>query len=200
LKGSLLCDQSPLSAPKGKIVKDLLKSFKLNENQLSNLLTAIVFILVGILLVNYFKSINKVDREQTASTATEQTDQQKLEMTVEDVVKAGLPSEYTIKDGDSLWKIAERAYGSGYEWNKIYDTNKSVIKNPSLITTGMKISLPKLEEKVVEYTVAKGDSLWKIAANQCGNGFLWTKIASDNTILNPRIIEPGLKLTVRCRE
>jgi nucleoid-associated protein YgaU len=186
--------------PERKIVKDLLKNLKLNENQLSNLLTAIVFVLVGILLVNYFRSTNQTEQGQTTSASTEQTEQQIQEMTVEEVVRTGLPSEYTIKKGDSLWKIAERAYGSGYEWNKVYEANKSVIKDPSLISVDVKITLPKLEEKVVEYTVTKGDSLWKIAASQCGNGFLWTKIASDNTVINPRIIEPGLKLTVRCRE
>lgn len=180
-------------------MKDFLKNLKLNENQLSNLLTVIVFVLVGVLLFNYFRSADKATEGQTTSASTEQTEEQRAEMTVEEVVKSGLPSEYTVKAGDSLWKIAEQAYGSGYEWNKIYAENKSVIKSPSLIIVGTKITLPKLEEKVVEHTVVKGESLWSISSNVCGNGFMWEKVAADNSIPNPRLIEPGLKLTIRCR-
>lgn len=36
---------------------------------------------------------------------------------------------YTVKSGDNLWKIARKFYGgSGADWKKIYDANKSVIE------------------------------------------------------------------------
>lgn len=36
---------------------------------------------------------------------------------------------YTIKSGDTLWGIATRYYGSGTQYKKIYNANKSVIES-----------------------------------------------------------------------
>lgn len=46
------------------------------------------------------------------------------------------------------------------------------------------------------YEVVKGDSLWRIAENKYGNGFLWTKIASENKLTNGSVIEVGQKLSL----
>lgn len=34
---------------------------------------------------------------------------------------------YTVQEGDTLWKIAEKYYGSGAYWEKIYQDNSGVI-------------------------------------------------------------------------
>lgn len=50
---------------------------------------------------------------------------------------------YTVKKGDSLWKISQAYYGSGSKWPTIYNANKSVIgKNPNLIYPGQKLVIP----------------------------------------------------------
>ena len=87
-------------------MKEFLKNLKINEDSLTNLLSAVVFVLVAILLIGYFKSVN---RQQISSINTEVTAEQKAAMTVEEVVGQGLPTEYTVKKGDNLWKIAEKA-------------------------------------------------------------------------------------------
>ncbi|OIP87760.1 hypothetical protein CO009_01235 [Candidatus Shapirobacteria bacterium CG_4_8_14_3_um_filter_35_11] len=46
------------------------------------------------------------------------------------------------------------------------------------------------------YEVIKGDSLWNIAVKKYGNGFLWTKIASENKLINVSVIEVGQKLVL----
>jgi nucleoid-associated protein YgaU len=50
---------------------------------------------------------------------------------------------YTVKQGDSLSKIAKRFYGKANLWNKIYEANKDQIKNPDLIQVGQKLVIPK---------------------------------------------------------
>lgn len=49
---------------------------------------------------------------------------------------------YTVKSGDSLWKIAKQMYGDGSQYNKIYEANKDKIKNPNLIYAGQTFIIP----------------------------------------------------------
>ena len=50
---------------------------------------------------------------------------------------------YTVKRGDSLWKISKQVYGNGAQWKKLYNANKSVVgKNPNLIYPGQKFIIP----------------------------------------------------------
>ena len=172
---------------------------KINENTISNVLTVLIFILVGALLFNYFRSINKIDTGQTSSTATQIEEQIQAAMSVPEVVKAGLPAEYTIKAGDSLWNIAAEAYGTGFDWVQVYEANKTVIKDPDILQIGTKITLPKIEVEPIPYTVIKGDNLWNISLKVCNNAYIWAKIATDNQISTPNMIEPGLVLSIKCR-
>ncbi len=48
---------------------------------------------------------------------------------------------YKVVKGDSLWKIAVRAYGDGYKWVQIAKENK--LKNPNLIHPGNVFILPR---------------------------------------------------------
>jgi outer membrane protein OmpA-like peptidoglycan-associated protein len=50
--------------------------------------------------------------------------------------------DYVIQAGDSLWKIAEREYGNGMQWKRIYEFNKDVISNPDRPKKGTKIKIP----------------------------------------------------------
>lgn len=55
---------------------------------------------------------------------------------------AGAAKTYTVKGGDSLWKISEQMYGNGNEWHKIYEANKDRIKDPDLIQPGWVLDIP----------------------------------------------------------
>lgn len=53
------------------------------------------------------------------------------------------PRTYTVVSGDCLWTIAQRYYGNGAAWPKIYDANRSKItKSPNLIYPGQVFVIP----------------------------------------------------------
>lgn len=46
-----------------------------------------------------------------------------------DYVAGDIPKgKYVVKQGDTLWEIAEAVYGNGSQWTKILARNKSIIK------------------------------------------------------------------------
>jgi len=50
---------------------------------------------------------------------------------------------YTVAKGDCLWKIAQKFYGAGAQYTKIYEANKGVIgSNPNLIYPGQVLAIP----------------------------------------------------------
>ena len=182
-------------------MRDLLKRLKLNEQNISMLLGVVVVLLVGSLLYNYFKSVNKPQGETSSTTSPEQVQ-----------VPTGdqLPAEYTVQKGDTLWSISEKAYTSGYNWVDVYAANKKLIgSNANRLLVGSIINLPKVEPKLltaktvptqpVEYTVVKGDNLWNILVKTCHNGYLWPKVAKANNLANASLIEVGQKLTLSCQ-
>ena len=58
--------------------------------------------------------------------------------------KIGADDEfYVIQKGDSLWKIAEKAYGNGAKYTAIFEANREVIKDADKIFPGQKIRIPK---------------------------------------------------------
>ncbi len=109
------------------------------------------------------------------------------------------PFIYTIKSGDTLWKIAAEYYGNGALWTKLYEDNRDVIADANLIRVGQQIKIYQgqtgnsIDSTVRTYAVQKGDTLWKISKKFYGKGWLWRIIydANKDTIANYQSLRIG---------
>jgi len=56
----------------------------------------------------------------------------------------GVPADrqVVVQPGNSLWRIARRIYGTGFDYAVIYRANKDQINDPDLIYPGQVFELP----------------------------------------------------------
>ena len=191
---------------KNNWLKSLLKKLKLNESTISMILGALVIVVVGALIFNYFQGVKE---EKPAEVVTEEG----IELVEEEgkLVPVGLPRVHQVTQGENLWAIAERYYGSGYNWVDIAEENR--LPNANLLTSGQEITIPKAEIRkptidIAEpklasptitgdtYTVVNGDHLWGIALRAYGDGYRWMEIAQANNLESPNLIHAGNVLTL----
>ncbi len=194
---------------------------------------------------------NQAQTDQGLSSsnfAVEETDVKKPET----AQPPAWPKTYTVADGDSLADIAIKFYGSregnkSININRIFETNRKILKTASEIFIGQKLTIPapssltsgkenknsvfssNMFEKVESvgqsrqgraltdrkyistdaqlakqgkfYTVREGDSLWKIAAEQLGNGNRYTEISKLNSdiLSNEDSLIVGMRLKIPAR-
>jgi nucleoid-associated protein YgaU len=55
---------------------------------------------------------------------------------------ASTANSIVVQPGNSLWRIARRSYGSGWQYSVIYEANKDQIRNPDMIYPGQVFKLP----------------------------------------------------------
>lgn len=56
--------------------------------------------------------------------------------------KQAAPKTYTVKSGDTLYKIAAKTMGSGSRWKDLLEANKSDIKDPNALRAGAVLKIP----------------------------------------------------------
>ena len=203
-------------------IKKLLKSLKMNESQISQALGALVVVVIGVLLFNYFQTTKgEPEITETAEQTTVATSNE-VELTTNEegkYIPKGLPTTHTVEKGDHLWSISEKYYGNGYNWVDIASENG--LSNAGIIEVGMELTIPEaslrydkdvaMMEEVKEeaqmagslidqtsYTVVKGDHLWDIAVRAYADGYKWADIYNANTdvIADPNVIEVGMVLSL----
>ncbi|HET7767564.1 MAG TPA: LysM peptidoglycan-binding domain-containing protein, partial [Chloroflexota bacterium] len=128
---------------------------------------------------------------------------------------------YTVRDGDNLWRIAERHYGKGEEFARIVEANAGrqmsdgrTFTRSAVIQPGWVLRIPLPDRTADEiaatgedqrvYVVRPGDTLGSIAAQLLGDSQAWPALFEANrgvaaledgrTLADPHLIWPGLRL------
>ncbi len=198
------------------------KETQANQSKLSMVLGALIVLVIGVLIFNYFNK-SKPDLGPAQQTQGNESD----------VAPDKLPGKYTVKEGETLFSIADKYYKDGYKYTEIAKANK--LDNPDLLEKGQVLEIPKIEGVAVmqeaspspeasispqpstepetatgggnttiwgprieadSYTVVSGDWLSTIAGRAYGDIFAYKKIADANNISNPDLIEPGTVLKI----
>lgn len=99
-----------------------------------------------------------------------------------------MASEYKVKDGDTLYAIAESSYGDGSLWPALVAENE--IENPDLIFTDATLKMPTKERAAelvktqvqTSWDVVEGNTLSGIAESVYGDSSRWMEIAKANSV------------------
>jgi hypothetical protein len=70
---------------------------------------------------------------------------------------------HEVKKGDTLWKIAEKYYGDGALYTKIFEANKDTVKDPNLIRVGPAPAHPLARPSAEQWLSAKGEPMGRWA-------------------------------------
>lgn len=97
------------------------------------ILGAIVIIVVGMLVVNYFRSSEPGETFPEGITTEE-------EIT--------LPTNHLVEAGETLWSISEKYYKSGYNWVDIAEANS--LSRSDIISEGQEIIIPDVEPRILD--------------------------------------------------
>ncbi|MFF1511915.1 LysM peptidoglycan-binding domain-containing protein [Streptomyces sp. NPDC058326] len=134
---------------------------------------------------------------------------------------------YTVRDArpaESLWSIAEKLYGHGEHYTKIADANEGrtmadgtvfhadapihpgwILTLPDAPTTGIEAPDAPPRQAATAYTVQDGDTLWKVAEKELGDGEQYDDLFETNRgarqpdgsrLTDPDEIQTGLTLTI----
>lgn len=197
-------------------IKKFLKELRLNESLISTAMGVIVILIIGVLLYNYFskKSSTSTPNDLKVENITGQPEE-KID---QPIVPDGLPTSHKVVKGEHLWGIAEKYYGSGYNWVDIAKENN--LKNPNRIFVDQELTIPAAEVKSVisqtsqepisgspnlptisgdKYQIQSGDNLWTISVRAYADGFQWTKIYNENIAKigqNPNLIFADVELSI----
>ncbi len=171
-----------------------LKKLTNPDSLVSLFLGLAVVVVIGVMIVNYVKG------KQAPATKDQTTETQQNATT-----SGTLPATYTVESGETLWSIAEKTIGSGYNYVDIAEANK--LMNPNQISAGETLTIPNVPKREPgqvssasvethrpadgKYTVQKGDSLWSISVAVYGTGYRWSEIATLNKLEDPGLIFSG---------
>ena len=142
-------------------------------------------------------------------------DDTKEGVAIEDTLET---TNYIVKEGDTLGKIAEKFYGNSGYWEQLAEYNK--MERPSELYPGQIVTIPNKLSVIYDYgnnvvntevnvypedktyTVKEGDTMYCIVRVQYGltNQEAVDKLATYNNLGDPNRISRGQVLLIPCLE
>jgi nucleoid-associated protein YgaU len=116
------------------------------QSQLATVLIGVLIVVAGFLIYTVFnnqsslETFNDIDVEQE-TTPTDTQEPTGEQVAVTDNPEGG--SNYQVKEGDTLWSIAQRAYSDGYQWRVIAEANDISAQNTQL-EIGEELFIPSI--------------------------------------------------------
>lgn len=102
---------------------------QLSESYISIGLGLLVVVVVGVLLWNYLSQKNQPSSDSTENITQEAT-------------SAARPgATYIVAEGDTLWSISEKSFGSGYNWTLIAEANN--LSGETTLEAGQQLKIPE---------------------------------------------------------
>ena len=91
----------------------------------------------------YTKSISEIDTEANTETNDNVTSNYEDSISQEIEVRSNEMRIIVVKQGDTLNKIAKRAYGNAMAYEKIFEANPDILDRADRIYVGQKLRIPK---------------------------------------------------------
>jgi nucleoid-associated protein YgaU len=124
---------------------------------------------------------------------------------------------HTVRRGETLYSIARERLGDERHWGALAKANDDLLHGePERLRPGMVLRLPAVKPDGRRETergaaapaaprtcrVQQGDTLWRIADRELGNGALWERIyeANRGTLSSPDALKPGQTLRLPAAE
>lgn len=123
-----------------------------NQSRLSLILGVLIVIVAGILFFNYLQNQKNKGEVGPAQTAQQ------------DVLPSQLPGKYTVKEGDTLFEIAQKYYQDGSRFTDIAQKNN--LANLDEIEAGQVLEIPKLEANLPAEAVSPASAPTAQPVNQ----------------------------------
>lgn len=159
-----------------KVERDL----QSNQSRLSLVLGALIVLVVGVLIFNYF---NKPSPEVGPSQTTEQTESG-------DVSPENLPGKYTVKEGDTLFLIAEKYYGDGFKYEEIVKANN--LTDVNTIEVGKVLEIPRIEGVADSPSPSPAEAPAETPAETAAPTEMPEATTEPTAIPQPVVTEPGI--------
>ena len=99
-----------------------------------------------------------------------------------------IPTEYIVRKGDTLGKIANRY---GLSINQVAEANN--LRNKKIVRIGQKLIIPAKRSREIRYSVKKGDTLKSIAQR---NKVTVSQIVTINKLTNSDLLSVGQVLII----
>ena len=154
--------------------KEQANKFRLQDSYAGLVLGAIIVVVLGLLVANYFtRSRGQLGTAENTIALTEDIRAEKT---------------HKVASGESLSIIADKVYGDMSYWPVL--ASKNNILNPDLIFVDAQLTIPskpdaeKIQKELLMtiYDVQEGDTLFGIAEAAYGDGFRWQEIAWANKV------------------